>query len=95
MVAHELHEDTCHNKVTVTCERHPLKSPRFSRFLWYKKNFIFFPIKFCQQFLTRFPISPIPIEVASTMMTLDEECQNVPKIIERKRLIMAGACTVM
>ena len=22
---------TCHNRVTVTCERHPLKSPRFSR----------------------------------------------------------------
>ena len=26
---------TCHNWVTVTSERYPLKSPRFSRSLWY------------------------------------------------------------
>ena len=26
---------TCHNRLTVTCERHPLKSPRFSRSYWY------------------------------------------------------------
>ena len=26
---------TCHNRATVTCERHPLKSPRFSRALLY------------------------------------------------------------
>ena len=29
---------TCHNRVTVSCERHPLKSPRFSRSSWYKKH---------------------------------------------------------
>ena len=44
---------------------------------------------------SRFSISPINVEDPSIVFTIDDECQNVPKLVERKRLVAGAACAIM
>ena len=44
---------------------------------------------------SRFSISPINVDDPSIVFTIDDECQNVPKLVERKRLVAGAACAIM